>query len=162
MLACSLVHEGEENLSLARIQVTQNPYGKFPFDISIGQCRQCRFPACVEACEYDALFADFGAGNIRVIDMDKCTGCMACVAACPHAPSRAVWNFNTGVAQKCDLCHDAPFWEYKGGVGGRQACVELCPVKAIAYSEKMPVQEKAGYEVNLRGAAWGHMGYPVN
>ena len=36
MLACSLAHEGVENLSLSRIQVLQNPYGKWPNDITIG------------------------------------------------------------------------------------------------------------------------------
>ncbi|MGD8494531.1 MAG: 4Fe-4S dicluster domain-containing protein, partial [Desulfobacterales bacterium] len=50
MLACSLVHDGEENLSLARIQIIQNPFGKFPDDLTLEQCRQCVDPACVEAC----------------------------------------------------------------------------------------------------------------
>ncbi|MDI6872594.1 MAG: twin-arginine translocation signal domain-containing protein, partial [Bacillota bacterium] len=61
MLACSLVHEGKENLSLSRIQVLQNPFGRYPEDVSQEQCRQCSYPACVEAC--------------------------------PHKPSRVVWNF---------------------------------------------------------------------
>ena len=37
MLACSLVHEGKENLSLSRIQVIQNPFGGFPDDLAQGQ-----------------------------------------------------------------------------------------------------------------------------
>ena len=47
MLACSLVHHGEENLSLSRIQILQNPQGSFPDDLVISQCRQCVDPACV-------------------------------------------------------------------------------------------------------------------
>jgi protein NrfC len=47
MLACSLVHEGRENLSLSRIQVIQNPFERFPDDITLEQCRQCVEPACL-------------------------------------------------------------------------------------------------------------------
>ena len=45
MLACSLVNEGVENLSLSRIQVIQNSFDKWPHDLSIEQCRQCVDPA---------------------------------------------------------------------------------------------------------------------
>ena len=58
MLACSLAHEGVENLSLSRIQVLQNPYGKWPNDITVAQCRQCVEAACVEVCPADALKPD--------------------------------------------------------------------------------------------------------
>ena len=34
MIGCSMVHEGEMNLSLSRLQVTQNPLGKFPNEAS--------------------------------------------------------------------------------------------------------------------------------
>ena len=37
MLACSLVHEGKENPSLARIQVLKEPFEYYPDDISIAQ-----------------------------------------------------------------------------------------------------------------------------
>jgi hypothetical protein len=34
---------------------------------------------------------------------------------------------------------------------------------AIAFTKAVPVQEgDAGYAVNLRGAAWKHLGYPVD
>jgi ferredoxin len=42
MLACSLVHEGKENISMSRIQITQNPFGKFPDDMSQTQCERQR------------------------------------------------------------------------------------------------------------------------
>jgi protein NrfC len=58
MLACSLAHEGRENLSLSRIQIIQNPFEKFPHDLGIFQCRQCSAPACVDACPEGALIAD--------------------------------------------------------------------------------------------------------
>ena len=44
MLACSLVHEGTENLSLSRIQILQNSFEKFPDDLTMAQCRQCVEP----------------------------------------------------------------------------------------------------------------------
>ena len=55
MLACSLVHEGEENLSLARIQIAQSSFAKFPDDIKIAVCRQCVTPVCVQNCPMKAL-----------------------------------------------------------------------------------------------------------
>ncbi|MDI6871194.1 MAG: 4Fe-4S dicluster domain-containing protein, partial [Bacillota bacterium] len=93
MLACSLVHEGKENLSLSRIQVLQNPFGRYPEDVSQEQCRQCSYPACVEACPTGALHAEARSGNVRLVDERKCIGCQRCVEACPHKPSRVVWNF---------------------------------------------------------------------
>src|SRR4030042_4710803 len=124
MLACSLVHEGTENLSYARIQILQNSFAKFPDDLSMAQCRQCVEPACVEACPEKALFVDPKNGNIRIVDAKKCIGCKSCVQACPYEPGRALWNPDNKKALKCDLCSDAPFWNEKGGVKGKQACVE--------------------------------------
>ena len=75
MLACSLVHEGVENLTLSRIQVIQNPFESFPDDVTIEQCRQCVDPACVKACPVDALKANAEYGNVRMVDRTKCIGC---------------------------------------------------------------------------------------
>ncbi len=160
MLACSLVHDGEENLSLARIQIIQNPFGKFPDDLTLEQCRQCVDPACLEACPEEALTVDVEHGNVRRIDAEKCIGCMQCVEACPYDPSRAIWNFQEDRAQKCDLCADTQHWNRKGGPAGLQACVEICPVGAIKFTKKIPVQEgDEGYHVNLRGEGWEKLGY---
>ncbi|MCP4755342.1 MAG: 4Fe-4S dicluster domain-containing protein [Proteobacteria bacterium] len=160
MLACSLVHEGKENPSLARIQIIQNPFGKFPDDLTVEQCRQCVDPACLKACSEEALTVDGEHGNVRRIDAEKCIGCQKCVDACPYNPSRAVWNFQEDTAQKCDLCADTPHWKRQGGPIGQQACLESCPLGAIVFSNKVPVQEgDEGYEVNLRGKGWENLGY---
>jgi protein NrfC len=163
MLACSLVHEGTENLSLSRIQILQNSFAKFPDDLTMAQCRQCVEPPCVDACPEKALYVDKKNGNIRTVDVKKCIGCKACIQACPYEPGRALWNSDKKRALKCDLCSDAPFWSQKGGVKGKQACVEVCPLGAIQFTKKIPEQKgDSGYNVNLRGAGWKKLGYPTD
>ncbi len=163
MLACSLVHEGVENPSLARIQVIQNSFEKFPNDLTLVQCRQCVEPPCVEACPTGALHVESKHGNVRMIDAEKCIGCQSCINACPFTPSRSVWNSEKVRTIKCDLCSDAPYhWdENGGGPSGKQACVEVCPVGAIKFTKKIPAQEgDDGYNVNLRDRSWRRLGYP--
>lgn len=163
MLACSLTHEGKENLSLSRIQVIQDSFEKFPDDLTIAQCRQCVVPACVESCPTGALQMDNQNENMRRVDTKKCTGCKTCVEACPHTPSRVIWDYEEEHAQICDLCSDTPFWVETGGPGGKQACVEVCPVDAITFTKDVPEQEgDKGYIVNLRGEGWRKLGYDVD
>lgn len=172
MLACSLIHEGKESLYLARIQVLQNPFEKWPYDVSIEQCRQCVEPECAKACPEKALTVDAAHGNVRQVDEEKCIGCGTCVAACPFTPSRPVvapdsdWD-GKKKARKCDLCARAAYhWdEAGGGPRGKQACVEFCPVGAIRFTAEVPVQEgDAGYDVNLRlrDVGWKYAGFPID
>jgi protein NrfC len=167
MLACSLVHEGVSNLSYARIQIIQNPFGSFPHDVSIEQCRQCVKPACVEACPEDALGIHPEFGYVRMLDREKCVGCGACFEACPFKPSRITAPVDEAYAggleyRKCDLCAQTPFhWDAKGGgPKGMQACVEICPLGAIKFTNEIPVQDgNKGYKVNLREKGWHRLGY---
>ena len=170
MLACSLVHEGVESLSLARIQIIQNSFDSFPNDLTIEQCRQCVDPPCVNVCPTSALKANARHGNVRMVDKKKCIGCGACFDACPYTPSRPVVTADKNYggetkSRKCDLCASAPFhWdEGGGGPDGKQACVEVCPTGAIMFTKEIPRQKgDAGYKVDLRGLNWGKLGYPTN
>jgi len=161
MLSCSLVHYGVQNLSRSRIQIIQDSWGRFPNDIKMAPCRQCVAPVCVENCPVGAAFVDTAHGNVRRIDSKKCIGCKTCIKMCPQQPHRTVWVVidGTGKSSKCDLCIDTPYWNEKGGPGGRQACVESCPMMAIKFVAQTPDQEETdGYDVNLRNDHWLNLG----
>jgi protein NrfC len=163
MASCSLVHEGEVNLSLGRIQIAQNSFGKFPDDIHMAVCRQCKTPLCVQNCPTGACHVDEANGNVRVIDQDLCIGCKTCIASCPHQPNRAIWDAVKQKATKCDLCINTPYWNETGGPSGKQACVEACPMKALKLVTTMPDQtETDGYDVNMRTDNWRVMGLAVD
>jgi protein NrfC len=163
MLSCSLVHYGVQNLSRSRIQIMQDSWGKFPNDIKMALCRQCVAPVCVEKCPVGAAFIDADNGNVRRIDSKKCVGCKTCIKMCPQQPHRPVWIAADNKSTKCDLCIDSPYWDEKGGPGGKQACVESCPMMAIKFVKEIPDQEETnGYDVNLRNDHWLNLGLVEN
>lgn len=165
MLACSTTHHGRASLSLARLQVQTDPFAAFPGGIVQNQCRQCPSPACVQACPTGANHVDAENGNVRTVDPERCVGCERCVAACPFTPARVLWNFEDKHSQKCDLCAETPFWSEEGGIGGKQACVEFCPMHAIAFTTEVPLQNgDEGYQVNLRqdSPVWAKFGLPTS
>ena len=153
MAACSLAHHGAANLGLSCIQLDRDPFKKFPEDVAQFQCRQCPYPPCVDACPTNAMHADPDTG-VRTVDEAKCIGCERCINACSFTPSRVQWNHEDRHAQKCDLCKDTPHWDEEGGVDGKQACVELCPMKAISFTKNVPTQTDAGYTIDLRTENW--------
>ncbi|MDR1726613.1 MAG: 4Fe-4S dicluster domain-containing protein [Acidobacteriota bacterium] len=159
MLSCSLTHYGSQSLSLARIQIMQDSFGKFPNDLKMAPCRQCKVPVCVESCPVGAAYIDTENGNVRRIDGKKCIGCKTCIKMCPQQPHRTVWNHIDKKSSKCDLCLDTPYWNEAGGPGGKQACVASCPVKALKFVADTPNQEETdGYDVNLRNDNWLNLG----
>jgi len=161
MLACSLTHYGVQSLSLSRIQIMQDSFGKFPDDVKMAPCRQCVTPPCVLNCPVNAAYVDVKNGNVRRIDQKKCIGCKTCIKMCPQQPHRTVWNAEIKKSSKCDLCIDtAAYWNEKGGIGGKQACVESCPMKAIKFVAEIPDQtETDGYDVKLRNEHWFKLGF---
>jgi protein NrfC len=159
MMSCSLAHTGTASYSLSRIQILQDSFVDWPNDLAIAQCRQCQNAPCVEVCPTGANRADGAFGHVRHIDQKLCIGCKSCIAACPFTPDRVQWDRARRKAQKCDLCADTPYLGEKGGPGGVQACVRVCPVNAIAFVRDMPDQTREdAYHVNLRDWVWKRLG----
>jgi carbon-monoxide dehydrogenase iron sulfur subunit len=107
---CSLVHsqDNQVNPKLSLITVHQDlRNGNFTPVV----CRQCAKPPCVDACLFEAMSIDPVLG-IPTIASDKCTGCKACLEACPFGAM--FFDDEREIAMKCDLC------------GGEPQCVKFC------------------------------------
>nr|WP_308742818.1 ferredoxin-like protein [uncultured Anaerocolumna sp.] len=117
---CTLVNDGEISTYVSRVKVSRNLHihGKdgmynSSFTYYPDTCRQCKDPACGNACLQKAIIAN-GQGT-RVVDESKCVGCGACVEACPwHMPAV---NPETNKSSKCIACG---------------ACAAGCPSGALA------------------------------
>ena len=124
-LACSLYHDGECNLSLARLQVIKD-MARYEFQILI--CRHCESPDCLAACPSEAIVLN--AQDVAVILDDACLRCGACVTACPYGV--LFYNEARDRYLKCDLC---------AGRDGGPLCVAICPVGALTLAAETVAEE---------------------
>jgi anaerobic carbon-monoxide dehydrogenase iron sulfur subunit len=115
---CSAAKEPGFNLGKARLRI--EPDGPTSFRLRV--CRLCEVPACAEACPTHAVEVADGLG-IVVIDARDCTGCGACVRACPYG-ALSQWP-RRSVPVCCDFCT------------GRPECVRSCPTDALAYGRRL-------------------------
>ncbi len=115
-VACVARHEGRFGTAASRIHVVKDE----PLGVDEPRaCRQCRRAPCVEACPTKALYRDSTTGAV-LLAADKCTGCSACVEACPFGA--AALHPRSGLALICDLCDGDP------------ACIKRCATGAIRYT----------------------------
>jgi len=95
---------------------------------------------CIAACQFDAIHLD--KNDMRIVDQENCTGCGACVIACPRNLIELV-PISKKVHILC-VSHD------KGVVSKRKCgnktaciacglCVKTCPVDAIEMQNDLAV-----------------------
>jgi len=139
--------------------------GKFPTAEKVMYpilCNHCEEPACVEVCPTGAsLKRDDG---IVLVDYALCTGCRACVVACPYQQrtfydgkyeeyfpgqgltvyellGRELYPLQKGTVVKCNFCVE----RVEEGMGNSlqpgidreatPACVNICPVGARIFGD---------------------------
>jgi len=126
-IACSLHHEDRMWPEASRIRV----FMPFPGVEVPHLCAQCDDYPCVASCPVDALSVDEGTAAV-LVDREKCTGCGACIEACPGKVP--FLHPGDGKATICDLC------------GGDPECVEVCTEAGYdalrLVEEKMDVNRK--------------------
>ena len=125
LVACKTENEVPDDRY--RLKMREMVAGRFPdlvAEIRMEQCFHCEDPPCVPVCPTGATYqTDEG---LVLIDPDRCTGCKACVTACPY---NARYVHPGGWVDKCSFC------DHRLEVGLEPACVETCPTGARAFGD---------------------------
>ena len=125
VVACKT--ENEIPLGKFRLRMRETVVGTFPDltgEFRLEQCFHCEDPPCVPVCPTGATYqTDDG---LVLVDPAKCTGCKACVTACPYGMRHVA---DGGWVDKCTFC------EHRVGDGLMPACVETCPTGARVFGD---------------------------
>jgi Fe-S-cluster-containing dehydrogenase component len=127
--ACVIACKEENGLppGAFRDWITTETKGVFPHlkqEIRSERCNHCSKPPCVRVCPTGASHVN-GGGTVQV-SPTKCTGCSACITACPYD---ARFMNPKGYADKCTFC----LHRVKRGV--EPACVAACPTRALTFGD---------------------------
>ena len=127
--ACVIACKTENGLPEGNYRnwVTVETRGVFPDlsqEIRSERCMHCSDAPCVEACPTGA--SHYADGGAVLVTEEKCTGCKACIAACPFE-ARSIRP--EGYADKCTFCL------HRVAKGKLPACVETCPTRALTFGD---------------------------
>jgi Fe-S-cluster-containing dehydrogenase component len=102
--------------------------GAFPSlhtEIRSERCNHCDNPPCVYCCPCGASHIH-ERGGVVLVHHEKCSGCKACIAACPYD---ARFIHPEGYADKCTLCI------HRVEAGKDPACVAVCPTHCMHFGD---------------------------
>jgi Fe-S-cluster-containing dehydrogenase component len=137
--ACVLACKGENDTPDHgfRDWIVTETRGTFPHltqEIRSERCNHCSIAPCVSSCPTGASHINEG-GTVQV-SRHKCTGCKACIAACPYD---ARYVHPEGFVDKCTFCL------HRVKRGQDPACVTICPTEALTFGDlndpKSPVSQ---------------------
>lgn len=89
-------------------------------------CRHCAQPVCIKVCPAGALLKEEKRGIVMLAE-NKCTGCRACVEACPFKAMS--FDRQKNKAAKCTMCM------HRLEAGLVPACVQSCMGVALHFEE---------------------------
>ncbi len=118
--------------------------GKYPnpwlYHISMA-CNHCADAPCVRNCPTGALTKrDDG---LVVLDKGRCIGCRYCMWSCPYGAIQYIEK--EGRVGKCDGCADLV------DQGQNPACVDACPMRALAFGDIEELRRKYGDNARVKG-----------
>lgn len=127
--ACVLACKAENNLEegACRDWLVEEVRGEFPklrAENRSERCNHCSYAPCVSACPTGA--SHIAAGGVVLVTADKCTGCKACMAACPYD---ARYVTSQGHVDKCTFCL------HRVERGELPACVGVCPTRTLHFGD---------------------------
>lgn len=89
-------------------------------------CRHCEVPECAAACPEEAI--EKRPDGIVFLDEKRCSGCGACLTACPY--EAVSFDEERQTACKCNLCH------HRVEAGLLPACADnVCLAHCIHFGE---------------------------
>jgi Fe-S-cluster-containing dehydrogenase component len=94
-------------------------------EIRSERCNHCDNPPCVYCCPCGASHIHERGGVVLVYPY-KCSGCKACIAACPYD---ARFIHPEGYADKCTFCI------HRVEQGLDPACVAVCPTLCMTFGD---------------------------
>ena len=138
--ACKMWRSTERGVAWRRVLNIWS--GSYPdvtcASLSVG-CLHCAQPACAGACPTGAISKRAADGAV-LVDRALCSGCRACLDACPYG----VPQFGAdGLMQKCDMCIASQ--KTSDAFPGAPPCVRTCPTGALELT-RLPVEEKVQSE----------------
>ena len=102
-VACKQEHEAPTGVKLIDVRevFSKDKDGRPNLLFQPNVCRHCDEPLCVPACPVEAIVQR--EDGIVILDDGECTGCEACLEACPY--DAIDFDKVNGVARKCNLCY---------------------------------------------------------
>jgi Fe-S-cluster-containing dehydrogenase component len=88
------------------------------------RCNHCEGAPCVGCCPTGA--SHFSDGGAVIVSRNRCTGCKACIAACPYD---ARYVHPDGFVDKCTFCL------HRVREGEQPGCVSICPTRSLIFGD---------------------------
>lgn len=126
VVACKTENEVPEGFD--RDWIATDATGTYPtihMQIRTERCNHCDNPPCVYCCPCGASHVH-DLGGVVLVHHDKCSGCKACMAACPYD---ARFIHPEGYADKCTFCI------HRVEQGLNPACVSVCPTHCMYFGD---------------------------
>jgi len=125
VVACKTENKVPEGLNRDWVvEATSGTYPHLSTEFRSERCNHCSHATCVYQCPTGASH-HWRDSNIVLVDPRKCTGCKACIAACPY-DARLVMH-PEGYIDKCTFC------VHRVEKGLDPACVSTCPTHCMHF-----------------------------